>query len=126
MINDTVDVLPARITNIGIEFELVGKLDKDPNEILVKAIDTLKEKFSQHFAFGVPFYISEIYRELNNIPEVIDTTIVRVIKKTGTGYGQSNYDVEENTTGDNRFIVIPEDVILEIKFPDKDIIGVIT
>ena len=92
----------------------------------MKAIDTLKEKFSQHFAFGVPFYISEIYRELNNIPEVIDTTIVRVIKKTGTGYGQSNYDVEENTTGDNRFIVIPEDVILEIKFPDKDIIGVIT
>tara|TARA_R110000824_G_scaffold253884_2_gene442911 strand:- start:4368 stop:6161 length:1794 start_codon:yes stop_codon:yes gene_type:complete len=126
MINDTVDILPARITNIGIEFELVGKLDKDPNEILVKAIDALKEKYSQHFAFGVPFYISEIYRELNNIPEVIDTTIVRVTNKTGTGYNQSNHDVEEHTTGDNRFIIIPEDVILEIKFPDKDIVGVVT
>ena len=45
MINDTIDILDGRIVNFGIEFELVGVLDKSPSEILSVSIDALKEEY---------------------------------------------------------------------------------
>ena len=125
MINDTVDILDGVIANIGIEFEIVGALDVSPTEILTKAITAIKDEYASGFSFGVPFYISDVYRVLNDLPEVIDVTSVKIKKKTSGGYSSATYDVESNITKDGRFIIVPENVILEIKFPDRDIIGVI-
>jgi len=125
MINDTIDVLDGRIVNFGIEFELVGVLDKEPSEILSVSIEALKEEYKEKFFFGVPFYISDVYRILNDLPEVIDVKTVNIVKKTGAGYSSVNYDIEKNITGDERFVMVPEDVILELRFPDQDIVGVI-
>ena len=74
---------------------------------------------------GQPFYISEIYKVLNDLPEVVDTTSVIIVNKTGTAYSTAGYDVESNMTKDGRFIKVPENVILEVKFPEQDIVGVI-
>ena len=125
MINDTVDILDGKIANIGIEFEVVGALDKSPTEILTKAITALREEYSNKFMFGVPFYISDIYKILNDLPEVIDTTSVKISKKEGTGYENSGFSVENSITEDNRFISVPEDTVLEIRYLEKDIIGVV-
>lgn len=125
MINDTIDILDGRIVNFGIEFELVGVLDKSPAEILSVSIDALKENYKGKSFFGVPFYISDVYRILNDLPEVIDVKTVKIVKKTGTDYSSVNYDIEQNITGDERFIMVPEDMILELRYPDQDITGVI-
>jgi len=125
MINDTIDVLDGRIVNFGIEFELVGVLDKEPSEILSVSIEALKEEYKEKFFFGVPFYISDVYRILNDLPEVIDVKTVNIVRRTGTSYSSVNYDIEKNITGDGRFIMVPEDMILELRFPDQDIVGVI-
>jgi hypothetical protein len=125
MINDTVDILDGRVANIGIEFELVGVLDKNPTEILTKAIAAIKAKYAEKLSFGVPFYISEVYKILNDLPEVIDTTSVKIVDKQGTGYNSNNFDVENNISADGRFIKVPEDVVLEIRYPDQDIIGAV-
>jgi len=125
MINDTIDILDGKIANIGIEFEVVGNLDKSKIEVLTRATNALKVEYSKSFAFGTPFYVSDVYRVLNELPEVIDTTSVKIVNKRGTGYSTTSYDVSANTTGDKRFIRVPEDVVLEIRYPDQDIIGAV-
>ena len=125
MINDTVDILDGVVADIGIEFELVAALDTNSTEVLTRAINTIKDEYSKGFSFGVPFYISDIYRILNDMPEVIDVTSVKVKNKRGTDYSSTAYDVESNITRDGRFIIVPENVILQIKFPDRDIVGMV-
>ena len=125
MINDTIDILDGQIVNIGIEFEIVGVLDMDQNEILTIGLNALRDEYTEHFIFGQPFYISDVYKVLNDLPEVIDTTSVKITNKRGAGYSSNAYDVEENVSADGRFIIIPDDMVLEIKNPEEDIIGVI-
>ena len=125
MINDTIDILDGQIVNIGIEFEIVGVLDMDQNEILTIALNALRDEYADHFIFGQPFYISDVYKVLNDLPEVIDTTSVKITNKRGVGYSSNAYDVEENVSADGRFIVMPDDMVLEIKNPEEDILGVI-
>tara|TARA_R100000008_G_scaffold34139_1_gene19336 strand:+ start:1609 stop:3393 length:1785 start_codon:yes stop_codon:yes gene_type:complete len=125
MINDTIDILDGRIVNFGIEFELVGALNKNPTEILSKAVTALKKEFSEKFLFGVPFYISEIYKILNDVEDVIDTRNVKIVSKRGADYSEPAIDVETSLSDDGRFVMVPEDVILELKHPDVDIVGVI-
>jgi len=126
MINDTVDILDGRIANFGIKFEVVGVLHKSKSEILLKAMSAVKEEIiKSNFIMGQPFYISEIYKVLNDLPEVVDATSVVIVNKTGTAYSTAGYDVESNMTKDGRFIKVPENVILEVKFPEQDITGVV-
>ena len=56
---------------------------------------------------------------------VIDTQDVKVVQKHGTDYSTYNFDIDGATTDDNRFIVVPENVVLELKFPDENIVGVV-
>ena len=71
------------------------------------------------------FYISEIYRVLNDIPEVVDAQTVKIIQKTGSNYSSYNFDIDAATTADGRFIIVPENIVLEFKYPDVDIVGAV-
>jgi hypothetical protein len=126
MINDTIDILDGRIANISIEFEVLGALDKSQPEVLSKCINALATEFAAHFHFGRAFYISEIYRVLNDLAEVVDTKTVTIKTKLGTNYAGTDFDAEENVSPDGRFIAVPADVVLEVKHPSVDIIGVVS
>lgn len=67
--------------------------------------------------------IAVIYKILNDVPGVIDTVDVSIISKTGGGYSDVFFDVDMNLSGNGRTLFSPEDFILEIKNPSKDIIG---
>jgi hypothetical protein len=125
MINDTIDILDGRIANIGIQFEVIGTPEKNSNEILTICLNALKNEYASHFSFGAPFYISDVYRILNDLEEVVDTKTVKVISQYGTNYSGIEYEAEANITSDGRFVKVPEDVVLEVKYPDIDIIGVV-
>jgi len=125
MINDTIDILDGQIVNVGIEFTVLGKLDANQSEILEKCNSALKQKFSEQLLFGAPFYISEIYRVLNDIPEVVDAQTVKIVQKTGSNYSSYNFDIDAATTADGRFIIVPENIVLEFKYPDVDIVGAV-
>ena len=125
MLNDSIDILDGKVANIGIEFEVIIKLDANPNQVLVECIDRLQQKFATKFDMGTPLYISEIYKLLNSIPEVVDTRDVKIVNKNGSGYSGSVYDAENNVSSDGRYISVPEDTVLEIRYLDKDIIGVV-
>jgi len=125
MINDSIDILDAQIVNIGINFQVVGELDKDFTIVLNDCIDTLKSKYQTKFNLGEPFYISDVYSTLNEVDGVVDTTAVSIVRKSGSGYSPTQFDIPQNTTKDGRLIKVPENLILEIKNFDSDIVGVI-
>jgi hypothetical protein len=55
----------------------------------------------------------------------VDTKNVKIINKFGTGYSDNSYDVESNVSADGRYIFVPEDTVLEIRYPNIDIVGVV-
>ena len=55
----------------------------------------------------------------------MDTTSVELVRKSGTGYSATQFDIGQNTSSDGRLVTVPENVILEIKNLDSDLVGVI-
>jgi len=125
MINDTIDILDGKVVNIGIEFQLISKPEANTTDVLNKAIGVLKQYYSNKLLMGTPFYISEIYQLLNDIKEVVDTKNVKIVNRFGSGYSTTSYDIESNISSDGRFVFVPEDTVLEIRYPNIDIIGVV-
>ena len=74
MINDTVDILDARIVNIGIDFVAKGDVESNRFLILDRANIALREKYTQKLEIGEPFYITDIYKVLQGV-EGISTQI---------------------------------------------------
>jgi len=125
MVNDSIDILDAQIVNIGINFQVIGELDKDFTIVLNDCVEALKAKYQTKFNLGEPFYISDVYSTLNEVDGVVDTSSVEIVRKSGSGYSPSQFDIVQNTTKDGRLIKVPNNLILEIKNFDSDIVGVI-
>ena len=123
MVNDTIDILDVKIANIGIEFIVVGDLETDKHQILTNAIESLEAAYSQKFEIGEPLFITDIYSRLNDAPGVVDTVKVKITQKRGGRYSSTSFDLDEATSPDGRFISVPQNVILELKFSDADIVG---
>jgi hypothetical protein len=125
MLNDTIDILDAKIVNLGINFSIVVDPDKDPVDIIMLATDTLQEVYSEQMNIGEPFYITDVWQRLSKLNGVLDVAEVEVIKKTGTLYSSISLDIDQNKSADGRYIIAPENVIFEIKFPGRDVKGTI-
>jgi|10_taG_2_1085330.scaffolds.fasta_scaffold23270_2 hypothetical protein len=124
MVNDSIDILDGRIVNIGIEFSVIVKLGYDTTTILNKAIGKITSNYSNKLYMGKAFYISDIYKLLNDIPEIVDTRDVVIVNKTGSPWSNLSFDMTSYLSPDGRFLYVPEDVNLEIRFPNVDIVGV--
>jgi hypothetical protein len=126
MVNDTVDILDAKVVNIGIEFVAVINPDQDKFEALSAAIKTLKnEMFSEKYDIGQPIYITNIYDLLNNLDEIVDVVDVRIVSKATGLYSDFSLNIHDYVSADGRILYAPEDVIYEIKYPNRDIKGTI-
>jgi hypothetical protein len=123
VINDTIDILDAKTVNIQIEYSAVAVLGVDKFSILANANDALKEMFTQKLNIGEPLNIADIYTKLNSVRGVADVRTVTIKNITTGGYSNINFDIRANTTPDGRFIDVPKNVILEVKYLDTDIIG---
>ena len=125
MINDTIDILNARILNISIDFAIVADQETNKFDILASCITKIQEKFAVLPDIGEAFYITDIYKVINDVDGVVDTKRVTVKQKTGARYSDLGFNIRDNMSPDGRYFVIPEDVIVEIKFPLEDIKGAI-
>lgn len=126
MINDTLDILSGNIINIGINFRVLPELDVNKYELLDLCVQKLIDEYvNVKWNIGEAVYISEIYKLLNDVPGVVDTTNVELVNKTGGPYSSYFYDIDSNLSNDGRFLKIPEDSACEVLFPTLDIEGVI-
>ena len=126
MINDTIDILDAKILNLGIDFEVVADPQKDSSDVLELCISSLKTRFARETVeVGEDFFITDVYNTLNETEGVVDVVKVGVYKKSGGRYASIGFDVNNNLSPDGRYISVPKNVIYEIKYPNIDIKGAI-
>ena len=126
MISDTIDILDARIVNIGIEFEVIADEETNRFQILSDCTQAIKNKFVVTPFIGEPLYLTDIYSALNRVSGVVDTKRVNIIRKTGSRYSSTKFDIDEALSADGRYLSVPLNVAIEIKFPDTDIKGAIS
>ncbi len=126
MINDTIDILDARIVNIGIDFTVKASPDFNKFEVLESSRQAISEYLGDyHLEIGEPLYISNIYNVLKRTIGVDDVLKVNVKQQVGSDYSDAAYDIKQNMSPDSRILYVPEDIILEVKYLDTDIRGTV-
>jgi|TARA_R110000851_G_scaffold236991_3_gene389720 hypothetical protein len=125
MINDTIDILDAKIVNFGIQFEAVADLETPKFDILSAAENVLKTYFNRKMDIGEALFITDIYSQLKKVPGLVDVVSVKINRQVGGKYSDVALDLTNGTSSDGRYINVPKNVILELKYPDSDIKGVI-
>ena len=129
MINDTIDILDAKIINLQIEFKIITFADTDKFAALNAAKSNLGAFFARrkNFEIGESFLLSDVYNVLKNTPAVLDVTEVDVLTKVGSGYSSTNFNASltKNRDRSGRRILCPKDSIFEIKYPNVDIVGTV-
>lgn len=125
MINDTIDILDGKIVNYAITFTALGANDRSKYDILTDAINQLKLDFSLLQDFGEPLVITRVYDSLKKVNGIIDVISVSIDEKVGGLYSDSQFTFKTNTSSDGRYINVPINVIMELKYPNSDIKGTI-
>ena len=125
MMNDTIDILDAKIVNLGIEFEAISDLESNKFELITKAKAVLSDYFFNKADIGEAFFITDIYSELKKVEGLLAVSKVKVYQKVGGSYSDIRFNINDSMSADGRYIEMPKNVIYEIKFPSLDIKGVI-
>ena len=125
MVSDTVEIVDAKIINLGIDFTVIGDLNKDSSVILQNCIVKITEHFNMKADIGEAFYITDVYKALKDVDGVIDVVDVKVTTKSGANYSSTTFNIVDNLSTDGRAINIPRNAIYEIKFPNADIKGAV-
>ena len=125
MINDTIDILDAKIINFAIHYEAVGRSDVSKFEVIEAANAALRTHYQRTPEIGEPIWITDVYKILKEIDGIVDVSNVDIISKFGNEYSSVNLDIAQNASSDGRYIEIPRNCIAEVKFIQSDIKGVI-
>jgi hypothetical protein len=126
MINDTIDILDAKIVNFAVNFDIIADTNANSYEVLESATFALQQYFGRSYMnIGEPITYGDIFRELKNVDGLLDVVSVEVVRQFGSAYSTTTFDMEKMTTVDGRMVLAPSDVIFELKFPERDIIGTI-
>ena len=126
MINDTIDILDARIINIRVNFVAVVDYNQEKIEALAAAITRIEEMFAEKADIGQPIYISKIYDILNSLDEIVDVTDVEITNESGGLYSDQVLNLKQYMSADGRILYAPENTVYELKYPDLDIKGTIS
>ena len=116
MINDSVDILDARIINLGVTFDIIGRRGFNKATILNDCLQALGNLFAVAPDIGEFLEITTIYKTLNLVEGVADTVNVEVNQKLGSLYSDTFFDIESAYSADRRFIRFPIDTIYEFKY----------
>jgi len=123
MISDTIDILDGKILNFGIEFTVTPTTSVDKYTLLNRCVNHLAEKFSDGYYIGEAIYISDIYTELKKVTGVLDVNSVKLVNKTGAQYSNIQININDNLSPDGTMVIMPKNVVAELKYPTDDIRG---
>jgi hypothetical protein len=123
MLTDSVDIMDAKIINIGLDYKIL--IDPNYDKIAVKSLVDAQLAFvyANKSYIGQAFNKLDVYREIRKIKGVLDIIDLKVKVINGTGYSNLYFNILENTTSDGNMILMPKNAIYEIKNPTLDITG---
>jgi hypothetical protein len=126
MVGDTIDILDARILNFGIEFTVIADSSANKTNVLDRCTRAIKEAIADvPYEIGEPVYISDLFKVLNFVDGVTDTVEVRLLSRIGGNYSDLDLILDDMIDADGRVMTPPDNVIMEMKFPFRDIVGII-
>jgi hypothetical protein len=125
ILTDALSLKDAFIINIQIEFEIVTRPDYNSNEVLLRCLSMLRDKFSNdRNQINAPIIISNCMTDLDRIDGVqsVVNFEIKNIFDTNAGYSGNVYDIPGATRNN---IIYPslDPSIFEVKYPDSDIKG---
>ena len=123
MINDTIDILDAFVINIGIQYIVKAKTGVDKYDLLEACNAALRARFETHMYIGEQLSVADLYRELGKVSGVLEVSTVNIVNKAGSNYSTVSFNINENTSPDGTYIMVPKNAVLELKFPLSDIKG---
>ena len=125
MLTDALNIKPAFIINLGVEFEVIPKPNNNSNEIVLRCIDRLKTLLhADRMQINGPLNMSSIISDLDSLEGVqsIPTFEFINLHKSNRGYSGNEYDI--NSAIKNNILYPSLDPsIFEIKYPNSDIKG---
>ena len=116
MINDSIDILDAKIVNLGVVFEIIAQRGHNKEVVLNDCLLSLIDLFRIAPDIGEFLEVTTIYKRLNSVAGVADTVDVSVIQKVGAQYSNAFFDIESAYSADRRFIRMPADTVYEFKY----------
>jgi hypothetical protein len=126
MINDTIDILDAKIVNFGVKYVAKGMPDVNKYLVLDDANRAIQNFFdNRFFELGEPILITDIFGVLKNVGTVLDVMDVELFIQTGSDYADPSTTIDEFLSADGTVIAPTSDIIFELKYPNKNILGTI-
>ena len=102
----------------------------DKTAVYSRCVSALARQFSRSdrlMEIGESLPVTRMYRILNNLTGVMDVKKVKILPKTGQNqaYSEVVYDIKANMSADGQYLLVPENCILELKYPNTDIQGTV-
>lgn len=125
MLNDSIDIMDGKVVNFGISFTAVASSARSKYDVLTDAVNQIKKDFSHVMEFGEPIFITKVYDSLKKVSGLIDVVSVTIEEKIGGVYSDTQFNFKVNTSSDGRYINVPQNVVMELRYPNSDIKGTI-
>ena len=97
MVGDSIRIKDAFIINIGVEFDIVARPNFNNNQVLTDCVSSLQTFFARdNFEINEPILLTDVNTLLSRISGVQTVKNIKIINKTGTavGYSEYAYDIE--------------------------------
>lgn len=127
MSTEGINIFDGKILNVRCNFGVVVSSKLNKSEVLTKCIDVIRSRFDVDLIqMSQPIVLSELTNALHSVNGVISVYELYFSNVIGLidsfSYSSQKFDVGASTR--NGIIYCPNDSIIEIKYPNRDIIGV--
>ena len=122
-VNDQAEIFDPYIVNFGIDFEVSTDPRFNNEEVLNTCFQNIKDKYNNKFYIGEPIYLTDIQNTLSKTRGVVDVKRVMIKNLQGGEYSSIPFDFDKVLSKDGTYYKIPKNVILELRFPDRDLKG---
>ena len=94
-------------------------------DILSRIIKNMISYLDTPFDLGQTLYISDLYNVINDTIGVVDVVNVKLNNLSSGDYSNIVFDIDRHISADGRYIRVPENYVLELRYPFQDIKGTI-
>lgn len=128
MLNDYLDIASGEVIDLGFEIDIISDRNENETDIIKTTIETVINLMSiEKRKMGDPLFIGDMYREIGNIPGVINVVDIRVFNKIGGEYStnetvlQYSDETTKQILDQDKIVYMKSNQIFQVRFPNKDI-----
>ena len=123
MLTDSVDIIDAKIINLGINYTILVDPNKNKLDVNSAVLAQLRNFYNLKPQIGENFSYLDVYREIQKVEGVLDVKSLEVTNITDAGYSPVSFNIKQSESDDGNMIMMPRNAIYEIKNVTTDITG---